>query len=182
MLGLGDVHGTAAIEWTVDNMNRSFVVIEKGQYRKVLSFTDPERFDFEFELGDRSAYRFPFSGQLTAAQTLQVPSVSTYLAFDSKIYTYIIGLLQRLYLLKILSKPKWRTRAISTIEKYQFGSDLCARSVRAKRVKQGKPHQVTIGLKSYREGELTAHVAIAMAEYLYRGNFPKGIYHSDELF
>ncbi|MBD2846526.1 saccharopine dehydrogenase NADP-binding domain-containing protein [Paenibacillus sp. IB182496] len=46
LLGLGDVHGRAAMEWTVDSLHTVYSVMEQGQALQVRSFTDPKRFQF----------------------------------------------------------------------------------------------------------------------------------------
>ncbi|BCE05009.1 hypothetical protein RSC2_03011 [Bacillus paralicheniformis] len=59
MLGLGDSHGKAAIEWTVDHLNTVYDVKENGHLMEVSSFTDGRRTNFGGRLGRRTAYRFP---------------------------------------------------------------------------------------------------------------------------
>lgn len=60
MLGLGDQHGRAAIEWTVDNLNASFEICENDRNVLVQSFTDGKIVDFGSDLGQKRAYRFLF--------------------------------------------------------------------------------------------------------------------------
>ncbi|MFB8736262.1 hypothetical protein ACEQPO_29315 [Bacillus sp. SL00103] len=77
MLGLGDQHGKAAIEWTLDNVHTDYVLTEHHQRKRVKSFTGGKRIDFGVKLGKRQAYQFPFSDQQTLPTTLSVPSVTT---------------------------------------------------------------------------------------------------------
>ncbi len=61
MLGMGDQHGKAAIEWTVDNLGMNFDVVKEGRKVAVASFTEAIKTDFGARLGRRKAYRFNFS-------------------------------------------------------------------------------------------------------------------------
>lgn len=60
MLGLGDSHGQAAMEWTVDNLGADFEITEHGRPRTASSFTEAKAADFGFALRTHRAYRFPF--------------------------------------------------------------------------------------------------------------------------
>lgn len=94
MLGLGDAHGKAAIEWTVQSLAGSFAITENGSTRRVSSFTEGIYTDFGFALGERKTYRFPFSDQQTLVRTLKVPTISTRLCFDSRMVTGVMALLK----------------------------------------------------------------------------------------
>lgn len=65
MLGLGDSHGKAAIEWTVNSLGEKFEVKQKNRQVEVESFTDRKSYHLGDSLGSRHAYRFPFSDQQT---------------------------------------------------------------------------------------------------------------------
>lgn len=43
LLGLGEAHGRAAIEWTIDNLAADFSVLEYGRKRQVASFTEGKK-------------------------------------------------------------------------------------------------------------------------------------------
>lgn len=60
LLGLGDSHGQAALEWTVDNLGAVFEITEHGKTRTASSFTERKSTDFGLGLRTRTAYRFPF--------------------------------------------------------------------------------------------------------------------------
>ncbi|WP_244310625.1 hypothetical protein [Paenibacillus ottowii] len=69
-LGLGDQHGQAAIEWTVDQIHTDLEVIEQGRPVTQRSFTDGIVADFGVGVDRHRAYRFPFSDQQTLPRTL----------------------------------------------------------------------------------------------------------------
>lgn len=51
MLGLGEKHGKAAVEWTVDQMNATYQVMQKGKPAEVQSFGDGKGLILEQNLG-----------------------------------------------------------------------------------------------------------------------------------
>lgn len=61
MLGLGDSHGQAALEWTVDSLGSSFERVEQGRKVAARSFTDRKQVDFGGTPGTRKTYLFPIS-------------------------------------------------------------------------------------------------------------------------
>lgn len=75
MLGLGDAHGKAAIEWTIDNLRMDFATVDQGQILQHTSSTDGKSIHFGNALGEHTAYRFHFADQHILRRTLQVPGV-----------------------------------------------------------------------------------------------------------
>lgn len=82
LFGLGDHHGRAALEWTVDRLGQPFEIAAADGQRTVIPFQDSANAEFPPPLGERATYRFDFSDQHTLPHTLNVPSVSTWLTFD----------------------------------------------------------------------------------------------------
>ncbi|WP_438351021.1 saccharopine dehydrogenase family protein [Paenibacillus sp. FA6] len=185
MLGLGDQHGKAAIEWTVDNLSSSFQVTENNRMVTVDSFTDGRNVDFGADLGRKKAYRFPFSDQQTIARTLNVPSVSTRLCFDSAIATGFMGGMRVTGAFRCL-KVNWiRNVIVQGFGKLHFGVDKFAVKVEARGRKGGKGGKEAIVeclLQGKDQSKMTAKVAVAVADALYREVFKHGVYHIDQLF
>nr|WP_257215618.1 saccharopine dehydrogenase NADP-binding domain-containing protein [Bacillus pumilus] len=126
MLGIGDQHGKAAIEWTIDHVHTDYELTEHHQRKRVKSFTGGKRVDFGAMLGKRSAYRFPFSDQQTLPSTLHVPSVTTRLCFDSRMATGALAFTRSLGMTTVLTLPKIKERVISLIQSSQMGTDQYA--------------------------------------------------------
>lgn len=182
MLGLGDAHGKAAIEWTVDSLSRSFHITESGSARRVSSFTEGLKTDFGADLKVRTAYRFPFSDQETLPHTLGVPSVSTRLCFDSRIVTSTIALFKGLGFDRLLRLKPMRSLAIQLLGKLRVGSARYAVKITGYGVKSGVETLIEYGLQGTEEAEITAQTAIAVAMAVYSSNLSKGVYHIEQLF
>ncbi|PRR90189.1 MULTISPECIES: saccharopine dehydrogenase family protein [unclassified Bacillus (in: firmicutes)] len=182
MLGMGDQHGKAAIEWTLDNVHTDYVLTKHHQRKRVKSFTGGKRIDFGRSLGKRHAYHFPFSDQQTLPSTLRVPTVTTRLCFDSRVATRALAFTRSLGMTSFLNLPKIKERAISMIQSAQMGTDQYAVKVEAKGMDGNKVHQAALGIKGRDESQATAQVASAAALHLLSRRFQTGVFHIEELF
>ncbi|UKS25187.1 saccharopine dehydrogenase NADP-binding domain-containing protein [Paenibacillus sp. HWE-109] len=182
MLGLGDQHGKAAIEWTVDNLSVNFPITQNARQITVDSFTDGKTIDFGAHLGRKRAYRFPFSDQQTLPRTLNVPSVSTRLCFDSKLATAFMAGLRATGTFRFLKFKGIRNATVRGFSKLHFGVDKFALKVEAHGEKGGKQTTVACLLQGSDQSQMTARVASYVADAVYSSKFPHGVYHIDQLF
>lgn len=182
MLGLGEKHGKAAVEWTVDQLNASYHVIENGKPVLVRSFTDGKSTDFGPKLGKRKAYRFHFSDQHAVARTLGIPTVSTRLCLDSRFMTGLMSLARNIGMFRLLRIPSIRNGAVKAFDRLPGGKEMYAVKVDVRGKLRGKDVQVEQLLVGRREADATAAVAAAVAERMYRERMPHGVYHVEQCF
>lgn len=182
MLGLGDSHGQAALEWTVDNLTADFTITEHGRPRSVSSFTEAMTADFGFDLRQHRVHRFPFSDQVTLPLTLDVPSVSTRLCFDSRSATSAAALLRRTGLTRLLRNRTVRNLAVKALSRIRFGSEGYAVKVDAYGSLDGKPAKAEYGITGVHEAAITAVTAAGVALRLYESAPEPGVYHIEQLF
>ncbi|MNB85451.1 Saccharopine dehydrogenase [compost metagenome] len=183
LLGLGDSHGQAAIEWTVDNLPAQFEVMQEGRNTRVDSYTDGLLTDWGADLGRRRAYRFPFADQQTLARTLGIPTVSTRLCFDSRAATAGIALLQKLGALRLLKGRRLRNLAIASFGRVRWGTERYAVKIEAAGLKDGAAARSEYVIQGLKEAEITARVAAVVAGAIYQeGNNKPGIHHLEQLF
>lgn len=182
MLGIGDGHGKAAIEWMVDNMNTKFNIIEKGKTIQVKSLEDGKSTKFPKPFGDRYTYRFDFAEQHGLPETLNIKSVSNRICFDSRFVTHFLVLLKKIGLLKTLKLDFFRKGVINLLKKSNMGSDIFIAKVDALGKKNGVRRGFECFVRGKREGEITGKVAAIVAEYIYREKYPSGTYHIEEIF
>ncbi|MBX4149394.1 saccharopine dehydrogenase family protein [Paenibacillus lautus] len=182
MLGLGDRHGKAAVEWTVDNLLSTFQVMENHRVKTVASFSDGRSVFFGEKIGRKSVYRFPFSDQSTLPNTLEVPTVSTRLGFDSSPLTTMLAGFRASGLHHLL-KVKWiRNAAVKAFMNIRMGSDDVALKVEAQGKRRGKNSTVESLLVGRDQSRLTAKVAASVADALYSGNIACGVFHIEQVF
>ncbi|WP_245809771.1 saccharopine dehydrogenase family protein [Cohnella massiliensis] len=182
MLGLGDAHGRAAVEWTVDNLNAKFAVTKQGMPAEADSFTDGYAADFGGRLGKRKAYRFNFADQHILPQTLRVPTVSTRLAFDSAPLTGLLAGLKTLGALRLLRSKTIRDGLVNRLLSVKIGEPMFAVKIDARGTKGGESARAECFLYGKREAEATAITAVRVAKSVYCDECPPGVYHIEESF
>lgn len=182
MLGLGDQHGKAAIEWTVDNLGTDFSVVRESSKTVAASFTDGQTTDFGTKLGHKKAFRFDFSDQHTLPRTLGVPTVSTRLCFDSAAVTGMMAWLRASGAFRLLKFGPVRDTFVSLFGKMRLGSELFAVKIDARGEKFGESALVECFLQGKNEASITAKVAATVANAVYRDSFSYGVYHIEQLF
>jgi saccharopine dehydrogenase-like NADP-dependent oxidoreductase len=182
MLGLGDSHGKAAIEWTVNSLGETFEVKQNNRLVEVESFTDRKSYHFGDDLKSHYAYRFPFSDQQTLARTLKASSISTRFCLDSAIVTKILALAKITRAVRLL-KTGWVNRSIvRAMERLHLGSDRFAIKVEARGTnREGKPMHAELLLQGKNQSIVTAKVTAAVSKLLYDSPFPGGIYHIEQI-
>jgi saccharopine dehydrogenase-like NADP-dependent oxidoreductase len=182
MLGLGDSHGDAAMEWTLQNVNKSFEVTENGGKVSVSAFTDGKLVDFGTGFGRKKAYRFNFPDQHTLPRTLRVPSVSTRLCFDSGAATMLLAGLKAVNMLFFLKTKPVRRAAIRVAGLIRWGQDSYALKVDAWGKKDERDVYVECFLNGSNEADMTGKVAAFVAEMLYVvTDLPRGVFHIDQV-
>ncbi|WP_181469703.1 saccharopine dehydrogenase family protein [Paenibacillus sp. MDMC362] len=182
MLGLGDRHGKAAVEWTVDNLLSTFQVMENHRIKTIASFSDGRSVFFGEKIGCKSVYRFPFSDQSTLPNTLEVPTVSTRLGFDSSPLTSILAGFRASGLYHLL-KVKWiRNAAVQAFMNKRMGSDDVALKIEAHGKRHGKNSTVESLLVGRDQSRITAKVAARVADAVYSGNIACGVFHIEQVF
>ncbi|WP_426753377.1 saccharopine dehydrogenase family protein [Myxococcus sp. Y35] len=180
LLGGGDAHGAAAIEWTLENLAAPFDVIRAGQRHRVHGFREAIQVQFPGERRPRSAWRFNFPDQRAAARTLAVPTVSTWLCFEPPLMSEWAALSVRAGLGHLL-KWSWLRRALAWVAmRLRVGSDVCSVQARAEGHSAGAPAARVATLQGRREAELTGRVAAEVARDLLTGHRPGGVLHLDQ--
>ena len=178
LLGLGEQHGGAAIEWTLKQAGKTFSIREDGRVRQVSAFSEGLSTEFPEPFGRRTAYRFDFSDQHTLPSTLELENVSTWLCFDSRAATMILGCLSRLRFFSIL--PLWRwSGAVSNLSRWvAMGGTEFAVQVDAVGRDGGERRFALVGDG---EARITGVVAAHVAESLLRASTPSGALHIEQL-
>lgn len=182
MLGLGDQHGIAAIEWTIDNLNTSYEVVKDGRMLSVGSFKEGKKTDFGAGLERKKAYRFNFSDQHVLPQTLGVPSVSTRLCFDSASVTGLLASLRALGVFYFLRFKPIRNTVVQLFSKLRLGSEMFAVKIDTWGKMNHEHRFVECFFQGKNEAAMTAKIASAVANHVYRTSYPHGVYHIDQLF
>ncbi|MFS1511995.1 saccharopine dehydrogenase family protein [Chengkuizengella sp. SCS-71B] len=182
MMGVGDQHGKAGIEWMINNLNSKFPVIENGAEKQVRSFENGLRTEFPNKLGHRKAFRFNFTDQHVLPHTLGIGSVSTRLCFDSIVLTNLMALLKKVGFFRLLTISYLHQLTLVLFEKLNFGSDIWVIKVSTEGYIDGNKANIETTLHGQKESFITGKVAAFVAKELYINKYSQGIFHIEELF
>ncbi|SMF88733.1 Saccharopine dehydrogenase, NADP-dependent [Paenibacillus uliginis N3/975] len=182
MLGLGEQHGHAAIEWMVDNIASSFSVVENGVNKQVRSLEEGKTTDFPGKFGRRTAYRFNFSDQHVLPETLGISSVSTRICFDSSWITRLIALMKKLGVYRSLQYPAVRRSMINLLSKFHLGTEVYAAKVSANGINNAQSVCYECSIHGQSESFITGKTAAFIAKKMYLQDYRPGIFHTEELF
>lgn len=174
LLGLGEVHGDQAFQWTFKNLHKVYPIHLDGLEQPVKSFTAPKT---TVLLGKRKFYLFDFVDQHILKTVRGLRSVSTRLAFDNRFFTALIGFLRRIGWTKICRNKRVQTVMMRLLKKARLGSDIYGIKVVAR---DDKGQTATATLNGHNEGAITAAVAAGMVPLLL-ATHASGLLHSPDL-
>jgi saccharopine dehydrogenase (NAD+, L-lysine forming) len=178
LLGLGDVHGEAAIQWTLRNLRQRFSILSDGIRKEVRSFSEGRSTRMPEPFGERTAYRFDFSDQHTLPATLGIKSASSWLCLDSRLATGVLWLLANSRLLSII--PLWRlSRLIAKLPRwFALGGTHFIVQVDTTGASGRKGRLALIGDG---EAQMTGLVAAHVAKRLLSASVAPGIFQIEQL-
>ncbi|WP_444904220.1 saccharopine dehydrogenase NADP-binding domain-containing protein [Microbulbifer sp. CnH-101-E] len=179
--GLGDRHGQGAIEWILDNLDVSYQVMEGGHTIPVRSFGDSTDLRLAGQDQKLPAYRYNFSDQHVLSRTLNVPSVSTWVRYDSRFATWLFAVSSRIGLGRLLRRPVWRKSVVWLFMNLHMGTDICGISVRAAGRKGSEPAETIVGVTGRKEALMTAIVTAETARQVLSNNPAPGVHHSEQV-
>jgi saccharopine dehydrogenase-like NADP-dependent oxidoreductase len=165
LMGTGDEHGSAAIEWSTANM------FDPAAPR------DDAQVDFGPDFGIRKAYFMDFSDQHALTRTMPGVKAITRVTYDSAVIASTLFWVGHTFAgNKTIERLVARASHLPT-----FGSDKCVLSVTASGTRNGQPTKQTAHFFGQREAAVTAAVAALMAQEILSGNVPPGVHHSHQV-
>ncbi|KAB7672851.1 saccharopine dehydrogenase NADP-binding domain-containing protein [Bacillus sp. B1-b2] len=151
ILGIGDAHGKAAIEWTFSQMNSNYLLGDE----KIESFKRERNVQFSTPIGMKKTYSFNFADQHVLRKEYQETLVTTYLGFDVVFISKILFYLKKWNLLRILSSSKVISLLQKIMNKQLVGSGLYA--LKVSNSNNSDPNAIVLYGK--KEAEATGEVA-----------------------
>lgn len=173
-LGLGDQHGVAAIDWTLDHLDAPIVQLHDGEASRTRGFA--EAMEWRPPGGrSRRVYRFAFPDQHTLSQTLGVP-VSSWFCLTSPAATGLLAGFVRLGGARWVRRPRVRRAVIGALRGVHLGSDRWRVGVQAE-----GPTSAAAVAEGRRQGLTTAAVAALTCLHVLEGRMPPGVWHLDQV-
>jgi saccharopine dehydrogenase (NAD+, L-lysine-forming) len=177
VLGLGDAHGDAAIDWTLDHLDAPFEIREGGRQRRVTGFGERARFCLLDEARGRSGYRFDFSDQHTVVESLGLAGASTWLSFDVRAATELTRLVVGSRLSRLLRFHGIRRTVAASMRRGLLGSDMWAAMAT---VRGADGAAASCMLRGRCEAEMTGVVAAVVARRILEHAGDGGVRHIEQ--
>ncbi len=180
LLGAGDAHGSAAVQWTLDNLGAHFAATRGGLPHPVRAFAGRLAFQPGPTGGTLPAFRFPFPEQRTAGRTLAVPDVNGWLALEPAAAGYLAALLARTGAGRVLRRPGVRRLAVRTLSAGVLGPARAGAVVLAHHAGP-TPGVLQLSATGNGQNAVTALVAAAVVRALLHGPPVPGVRHIEQL-
>lgn len=178
LLGLGESHGGAAIQWTLKQLGETFLIKRDGNWIEVGALSERLSTEMPAPFGRRTAYRFNISDQHTLPETLRMENISTWLCFDSRAATNILRYISTLRLCSIF--PIWRWS--SSISKLSHWVAMGGTRFALQADAMGTDgHKRRFALVGDGEARTTGLVAARVAEHILQSAALPGTLHIEQL-
>lgn len=177
LLGAGDAHGPAAIEWTLDRFDSEFEVIEGGRRRPVKAQREHLRVPLPGDHKPAYAVRFDFPEQRSLARTLGVPTVGSWMAVRPTAAARSMRLAALAGAGEMTRRPRSRAGLVRLLSTASAGSDEGGVLVRATGAGGAVTEASAIGRDQSR---LTGTLTGLMAAEVIDARIEPGVHHSDQ--
>lgn len=178
LLGAGDGHGAAAIEWTLDKFDSEFIAYQDGRPQWFRAQRETRSAQVPGRRRPVLGVRFDFPEQRSLFRTLGVPTVNSWLAVLPPAVARSLRLAALAGGGELTRRPRSRARLMSLLERGSPGSDDCGVLVQATGT---DGHLTEVAVLSEDQSELTAAATALMATEMIEGRIPPGIHHSDQV-
>lgn len=164
LLGLGDTHGPAAVDWTL----RNFRKIRPSSAENVPFGDPPRRFP---------AVPFDFADQYVLRRTLGIANVRTLMTFDTPFLSRIM-----FTVLHRVAASAGLTRLFKALLPHaRLGSDRAALSVEVQGTKAGRKLTKGIKMEGRKEAHITSLIAALVVEHVLRSDISPGVHHIEQI-
>lgn len=164
LLGIGDAHGPAAIDWTLHNFRKT-----RAGTIEHLPFGDPPR--------QYPVLPFDFADQHVLRRTLTIADVQTFMTFDTPLLSRIM-----FAVLRRVAASAMLTRLFRALTPYaRLGSDRTALSVEVHGTKAGQRLVRRMKMQGRKEARITALIAAMVVEHVLRHDIAPGVHHIEQI-
>lgn len=175
LLGMGDQHGKAAVEWTFSQLNQTY---QHPRWTKpIATFTQKKKDNFGKKFGRKSTYNFDFADQhlLTLADPNR--TYTTYLGFDLNWITKSLAILKKIGLTSLFKNKQVLTFLTHFMQKGMIGSERFV----VKISNGSSDDQNRVIIYGDEEATMTGEVTAFLADKLLTSPIRSGFYLIDDL-
>ncbi len=177
LLGAGDSHGPAAIEWTLAHFDSEFEIVEAGRPRRVKAQREHRRAELPGDRKPAYGVRFDFPEQRSLARTLGIPTVSSWLATLPASAARSMRLAALAGGGELTRRPRSRAGLLRLLSRGWVGSDECGVLVQATLADGGT---IEASLISRDQSRLTGILTGLFAAEVIEARVEPGVHHSDQ--
>ncbi|HTU13741.1 MAG TPA: hypothetical protein VMF31_00965 [Solirubrobacterales bacterium] len=178
LLGSGDDHGLAALEWTLDNLDSEFEIVENGRRRRVRAQRETKTVELPGRRGGIFGARFDFPEQRTLARTLSLPTVSCWMATMPPAAARLMRAATMAGASELTRRPRSRRALLWALSREAKGNDECGAIMVATRP---DGTETRASFHSHGQSRLTAMATYLMVLPLIEGALPSGVHQSDQV-
>lgn len=161
LLGTGDSHGIQALQWTFANLFKQ-------------AFNRQRHMHYAPPWGQRTLYNFNFSDQYSLQRTYNLPQVTTYLGFSSRLLTRALFMLRASWLKPF--QPRLQS-LLTFLNQFSLGSQT-GYAIRVEGFKSNSLRaDMANGLSGHQEALVTAAATAAVVVYHHHKPLPAGVHH-----
>lgn len=164
LLGIGDEHGPAAIDWTLGNFRKA-----RTGRTELVPFGEPPR--------KHPAIPFDFADQHVVRRTLGIPDARTLMTFDTPLLSRAM-----FAVLRLAAASPILTRVLRNLmPRLRAGSDRAALSVEVRGTINGRKMTRAMRLEGRKEAGITAAAAALTVGHVLRAGVPAGVHHIEQV-
>ena len=175
LLGMGDQHGKAAVEWTFSQLNQPYQ--HPRWTTPIATFTQKKKDAFGTKFGRKSTYNFDFADQHLLALADPSRTYTTYLGFDLNWITKSLAILKKIGLTSLFKNKQVLTFLTRFMQKGMIGSEKFV----VKISNGSSDDQNRIIIYGDEEATMTGEVTAFLADKLLSQPVKSGFYLIDEL-
>lgn len=186
MLGLGEEHGADGVKWLLDNLLHNFYWYQKNRYILKKPFIQKNKIDLPYPLKKNSSFAFNLSDQQIITDTLHQDNVSTYLCYNSKVFTGLMHIYAKLGIFKLLKYSAFYKIIFSITQPLlriarRFYSDIYAIHVEVSGVQSGEKTLYSGSIVGNNNAKLTGAITAYTAFRIIDGLNKSGVYYLNQL-
>ncbi|MCB0871317.1 MAG: hypothetical protein KDB52_10840 [Solirubrobacterales bacterium] len=178
LLGVGDDHGTAALEWTLDKFDSEFIAYEDGLPQWFRAQRETRTVEVPGHRWPLMGVRFDFPEQRSLFRTLGVPTVSSWMVTMPPSVARSMRIAALAGGGELTRRPRSRKALLAMLERGSSGTDECGVMVQAAD-RDGRVSELAVIAND--QSRLTGIATALFAAELIEGRVPAGVHHSDQV-
>lgn len=178
LLGAGDDHGTAALEWTLDKFDSEFIAFEHGQPHWFRAQRETRPVEIPGHRWPALGVRFDFPEQRSLVRTLGVPTVSSWMTTLPPSAARSMRMAALAGGGELTRRPRSRKALLGMLERGGAGTNESGVLVQAT---DSQGQMTELSVLSHDQSRLTGIATALFAAELIEGRVPPGVHHSDEV-